>query len=403
MKNKVVKPLVIICLVFLLVISTNVSFDKIYSLPNDFIVSYEEIKEVNVNKKFGSLVTTNIEKSIQNVSNEKDIDGIIVFKLFGFIPIRKVNVKLAPEEDVYVGGVPVGLSITGSGAIIVEEKEVDCLEGERFTEKTERLKKGDIIYEVNGLKINCLEDIKEVVEDSKSDIFEIKFKRKNRDMKSIVKGEYDKNNNLKLGLLVKDDISGVGTLTYVNTKTNKFGALGHAITDEENIVEVSNGKLYNCSLLDIQKGQRNNPGQLKCVFMQSGGFKGEIEKNNKYGVFGSIKEKSEIIDENLTLKIGGRLSVTPGKAKIISSVSGIREEYEIEIIKANYQSTADDKSIVFRVTDERLLKLTGGIVQGMSGSPIIQNKKIIGAVTHVFISDPTKGYGVYSDWMLMND
>ena len=107
-----------------------------------------------------------------------------------------------------------------------------------------------------------------------------------------------------------------------------------------------------------------------------------------------------LVDENLTAKIGGRLAVTPGKATIVSDISGIKEEYEIEIIKANYQKKANDKTLVFRVKDKRLLSLTGGIVQGMSGSPIMQNGKIVGAVTHVFLSDPTKGYGVYADWML---
>ena len=113
-----------------------------------------------------------------------------------------------------------------------------------------------------------------------------------------------------------------------------------------------------------------------------------------------MKECSGLVDENLTAKLGGRLGVTMGKAKIVSSISGIREEYDIEIIKAKYQKNADDKSLVFRVKDKRLIELTGGIVQGMSGSPIMQNGKIIGAVTHVFMSDPTKGYGVYVDWMM---
>ena len=127
---------------------------------------------------------------------------------------------------------------------------------------------------------------------------------------------------------------------------------------------------------------------------------GTVSLNTKYGIFGKLNENENLVDKNLKLQLGGRLSVKPGKAKIISSVSGIREEYDIEIIKANYQSVSDDKSIFFRVKDERLINLTGGIVQGMSGSPIIQNDKIIGAVTHVFLSDPTKGYGVYTDWMI---
>ena len=139
------------------------------------------------------------------------------------------------------------------------------------------------------------------------------------------------------------------------------------------------------------------------MFSKGDKTKGELEKNTRYGVFGKLTDCENLIDENLSSKIGGRLSVSPGKASIISSISGIREEYEIEIIKASYQSKADDKSIVFRVKDKRLIELTGGIVQGMSGSPILQNGKLVGAVTHVFTADPTKGYGIYSDWMVLNE
>ena len=208
-------------------------------------------------------------------------------------------------------------------------------------------------------------------------------------------------NKYKLGVWVRDDFSGVGTLTFVRKDTFEFAALGHPVTNDksENIIDISDGQLYNCSLVGINKGYKNDPGELKCVFVQKN-QEGNIIKNTKFGIYGYLNNTKNLIDTNLTANLGGRLSVKPGKAKLISSVSGIREEYDIEIIKANYQSKSDDKSIIFRVKDKRLLELTGGIVQGMSGSPIMQNGKLIGAVTHVFLSDPTKGYAVYSDWML---
>ena len=230
------------------------------------------------------------------------------------------------------------------------------------------------------------------------------FKRKNKLHTAQIKGVIDKNTGkYKLGLWVRDDVSGIGTLTYVDKNSNSFAALGHAVTDNENNVEVGSGKVYGCKLIGIDKGEKNDPGQLKCMFLQTDEEKGDIVKNTKYGVFGQLSNTEGLVDKNLSMRLGGRLSVNPGKAHIISSVSGIREEYEIEIIKASYQSKADDKSLVFRVKDKRLLALTGGIVQGMSGSPIVQNGKLVGAVTHVFMSDPTKGYGVYSDWMVENE
>ena len=209
-------------------------------------------------------------------------------------------------------------------------------------------------------------------------------------------GEY------KIGLWVKDDSSGIGTLTFVKKSDNRFGALGHAITDYETGVEipVEEGNIYRCSLIGINRAEKNTPGELRCIFLQGVNDKGSIEKNTKFGVYGNVTELENIVDNNLTAEVGSRMAVKTGKAFIVSAVSGVREEYEIEIIKTSYQPESDDKSFVFRVTDPRLLTLTGGILQGMSGSPILQNGKLIGAVTHVFVSDPTKGYGIYADWMV---
>ena len=402
MKNKILKVLFGTFMLFILVIVTNVGFQEIYSLPDNFVASYDEIVLSNRVKKFGTLISTDIEKEIFKTGTKQEEYDYIVFKLFNLIPIRKVKIKLAPEEDVYVGGVPIGLELLTNGAIFVGESAVECENGLNITSKTEKFRKGDMIYQVDGKDIKTINDIKNIVNNSENEDIEVKFLRKNKEMKSIIKRAKDKEENLKLGLLVKDDVSGIGTLTYVNTKTGKFGAVGHAITESENLVNVLGGKVYVCNIFGVQKGEKNNPGQLKGVFLQNSGEKGKVESNNKYGVFGVIDDKTDLVDENILSKIGGRLSVSPGKAKIVSSVSGIREEYDIEIIKASYQSKANEKSIVFRVLDKRLLNLTGGIVQGMSGSPIIQNGKLVGAVTHVFTSDPTKGYGVYSDWMVLN-
>lgn len=397
MRKKFLRGIVCTFLMILLLLISNVNIDSIYSLPNNFIVGYDEVNSSNLSKKFGAFVNMQVEKAEQDVSTGKDSKGKIVFKLFGIIPIRKIDVNFVPEDDVYVGGVPIGVSILSQGAIVMNENLVITENGKENPQKTTEFKAGDLIYELNGTRINSLEDVENALNDEE---VEVKFLRRNKEMRSIVKPVKDvESGKLKLGLLVKDDISGVGTLTYINKNTDEFGALGHAITENENLVPVSEGNIYNCSVVGIDKGKRNEPGKLRCVFLENNS-KGIINKNSKYGIFGQMINKDDLVDENLICKLGGRLSVSPGKAYIVSSVSGIREKYEIEIIKANYQKTAGDKSIVFRVKDKRLLDITGGIVQGMSGSPIIQNGKLIGAVTHVFTSDSTKGYGVYIDWML---
>lgn len=362
---------------------------NIFQIEGNFLASYGDINSANSNGLFGSYITGELVEQEHKVDSQSAKTGEIVFKLFGLIPIRKLQVVMAGDDDYYIGGAPIGLSISTDGVIVISDEGDSCL------------KEGDIIIKINGSKIDDVDDIEEAL--SSTDEAEVTFFRKNKEVKALVKVLKD-DEKYRLGLVVKDNITGVGTLTFVNKDSGEYGALGHAVVDEAggNVVPVKEGKVYSCNLIGINKGQKNNPGQLRCLFLQNDKNKGDIVSNGKFGISGTMKDVDGLVDKNLTARIGGRLSVTPGKATIISDISGIKEEYEIEIIKANYQKKANDKSLVFRVKDKRLLNLTGGIVQGMSGSPIMQNGKIVGAVTHVFLSDPTKGYGVYADWMLQN-
>ena len=360
----------------------------IYKIESDFLVSYEDVASANENHLFGSFINGELKQKESEVSTGKTKNGEIVFKLFGFIPIRKVSVVMTNDDDYYTGGVPIGIAIEPDGGIVLSSEN--------------SLKEGDIVTKINGVDFEDIDDFQSVL--SNSDEAEVTYLRNNKEMRTLVSILKDKENKYKLGLVVKDNVTGVGTLTFVNKKTGEYGALGHAVVEgnSSNIVPVKEGKIYLCNLIGINKGEKNNPGQLRCLFLQNSKNKGNIVSNSKFGINGTMSNLDGLVDENLTAKLGGRLSVTPGKATIVSDISGIKEEYEIEIIKANYQKKANDKSLVFRVKDKRLLDLTGGIVQGMSGSPIMQNGKIVGAVTHVFLSDPTKGYGVYCDWMLNN-
>lgn len=362
---------------------------NIFQIEGNFLASYGDINSANSNGLFGSYITGELVEQEHKVDSQSAKTGEIVFKLFGLIPIRKLQVVMAGDDDYYIGGAPIGLSISTDGVIVISDEGDSCL------------KEGDIITKINGSRIDDVDDIEEAL--FSTDEAEVTFLRKNKEVKALVKVLKD-DEKYRLGLVVKDNITGVGTLTFVNKDSGEYGALGHAVVDEAggNVVPVKEGKVYSCNLIGINKGQKNNPGQLRCLFLQNDKNKGDIVSNGKFGINGTMKDVDGLVDKNLTAKIGGRLSVMPGKATIISDISGIKEEYEIEIIKANYQKKANDKSLVFRVKDKRLLNLTGGIVQGMSGSPIMQNGKIVGAVTHVFLSDPTKGYGVYADWMLQN-
>ena len=391
----------IFLIVFLLsCLCNNIIYNNIGNLPENFYTNLEEVELLNKEKTLGNLYNVEFKNDILQTGEKDENSGTIIFKLFGIIPIKKVKVEILPEEEVYIGGVPIGLNVSTKGAIVVSNTMVDSKTNKVFSNKI--LKNGDVIIKINNQEINNIDDINTIIEEKNVENKELSLTilRNNKEKTITINCIKDNTNSNKLGVWVRDDLSGVGTLTFVNNK-NDFAALGHPITDSsgENTVPIKDGQVYSCSLLGVEKGKTDKPGQLKCLFVQSN-KNGIITKNTKYGIIGQYQENLDMIDANLTAKVGGRLSVKPGKATIVSSVSGIREEYEIEIIKANSQKTADDKSIVFRVTDKRLLELTGGIVQGMSGSPILQNGKLIGAVTHVFLKDPTKGYGVYIDWML---
>lgn len=381
--------LVVFSLVFVFTFSIVLPLQELFFLEGDFLADYSDVETINKTKKFGMIVKSQMQEKENIVGGQKTKQNEIVFKLFGFIPVKRVNVTLTGDEDFYVGGVPIGLSICTDGAIVVSDDAQTVL------------KEGDIITRINGCEVESLDEIQSILQ-QKPEEAEVEYLRKNKKFKALVKTSRDESGKLKLGFWVKDDISGVGTLTFVNKNTNEFGALGHPIVEANsgNVVPVASGKVYDCSLIGINKGKRNDPGELKCVFLAGEKSKGSIKSNTKFGIKGVLEDNQSMVDKNLTAKLGGRLGVKLGNAKIVSSISGIREEYDIEIIKASYQKSADDKSMVFRVKDKRLLELTGGIVQGMSGSPIMQDGKIIGAVTHVFLNDPTKGYGVYVDWMV---
>lgn len=389
----------------LLLLFLNIEFLSVYSLPNSLPMSYSDVEHLNENKVFGKNISAGLEEKFVNVGGEKISIKKLVFKLFGLIPIRTIEAKLTDEKEVFLGGAPIGFSIDVDGLIVVGSNSVSTEKGLIDNLEKSNLKIGDIITEVNGKKVTNLEELKEILDadNYKGEELNLKVLRRQEYININLKTALDKEDGkYKIGLWVKNDASGVGTLTYVECDTLNYGALGHPITDYETgvVIPAKSGKIYPCSVVGLNRGEKGVPGEIKGVFMQGKSQKGDVEKNSQFGVFGKVKDKDKIVDSNKTADVASRLTMKPGKATLVSSISGMSEEYEIEIIKTNYQPSSSDKSFVFRVTDKRLLDLTGGIIQGMSGSPIMQNGKVVGAVTHVFVSDPTKGYGVYIDWMM---
>ncbi|MBO5223091.1 MAG: SpoIVB peptidase [Clostridia bacterium] len=319
---------------------------------------------------------------------------ILVIFVFALILVSFGTSVAFAQENVYIGGDIVGFSIPYEGVRIVSVNNVETENG------TENLKnvfvKGDKIISIDGVEIKKVGDISlylSRIADEKS--VSIEFERNGKVSCVKVVPLKDKHTGIKkLGIVAKDSVAGLGTLTFV-TKDGEFGALGHSVTDSETAVRLDSGTgtVYGCIINGIKKGEKGCAGAL-CGYLSSQKV-GDITSVNKFGIYGDT-----FIKDSDVYAVADREEVKPGKAQICSAVSGSKEFYDIEIIRAFYQKTDRDKGLIIKVKDKRLIELTGGIVQGMSGSPIIQNGKIIGAVTHVFVNDPTRGYGIYIDNMI---
>ncbi|MDR0850301.1 MAG: SpoIVB peptidase [Christensenellaceae bacterium] len=390
-----------VALVFCLLYFAVLPASRVFAMPDNMIIYSSDIGYINQNRVFGQFVNVELKKSSVPVVKAPDV-GEVEFKLFNLIPIKTHKVVIG-EDEVLAGGMPVGLVISAEGALIVGSSVIET-DGNTFDITKSGLKVGDIITHIEDEKVENTGSISKFINKKENGGRELKITamRKNKEYEFRVKPAYDiKSDSFKLGVWVRDDASGIGTLTFIDDK-NRFGALGHPICDGDTgvMMAVKSGNLYGCNILGLNKGVAGDPGEIRGLFLQGKNSQGHIDKNSEFGVFGEISQNSLLLDQTLKLKVGGRLTVSPGKAQIRSAVDGNLKLYDIEIIKTNYQNYQNDRSMVIRIIDPELLEKTGGIIQGMSGSPIIQNGKLVGAVTHVFVNDPTKGFGVYMDWML---
>lgn len=323
-----------------------------------------------------------------------------VFAAVMFLPFGGMS-AVASTPEVYLGGTPIGVTVECDGLIV---DSIVNVAGEKPTSPAAEagILPGDKIIKINQNPVKQPSDIGIYVNSDTP--LELTLIRAQKEWTTTVHPKYDQlAHGYKLGLHVKNEIAGVGTLTYVRADNGRFGGLGHKIYNREpdDSLQFQNGYVYPCKILSVLRGERGKPGELRGYFAKNDQPNGTIDKNTFCGIFGKSEEN---LTENLSkIAIGGRKSVRPGKAKIFTTIEGSAPDYyDIEIVKATRQNEPEDKSMVLHVTDERLLKTTGGIVQGMSGSPIIQDGKLVGAVTHVFINDPTRGYGIYIEWMLPN-
>lgn len=379
---------------------------KVMSMPGNVKLTQDISMENYQNNNLKSNFLYKVESKGDNKSKSKEVFNKfdVSVKLFGVIPVKKMTVSLAPEVKVVPGGQPVGVKLNTDGVLVVGFSDIDTVDGKKKSPSaTAGIEIGDSILEINGNKVDGSQDLASTINKSGSKELEVKIKRKeNTQIVKLAPIETKNKNEYKIGLWVRDSTSGVGTLTFLDSKSGKFGALGHPINDVDTgiLLPVKDGSIYNAKIISIEQGMRGKPGELRGMFSEEDEC-GTLEKNSFSGIYGKMTKKSDKNNYTQPIPIARQNEVKEGPAKILTSIEGDEvKEYDIYIEKVTQQSKPNPKSMIIRVTDEKLLEKTGGIVQGMSGSPIIQNGRIVGAVTHVFVNRPDMGYGIYIEWML---
>lgn len=355
-------------------------------LPKDIVPSIKLFKNydsVPVGKNFFSFV-----------NNEQ-----FTAFLFNLIPVKNVAVQNF-ERKIFVRpcGIPFGLKIFTDGVLVVDLQKIKTSEGEKFPAGSANIKKGDMLISVNGCKVTGNSQLKNLVQKSRGKPLKLKIKRNDKYIETEIKPvlSFDKKKWLS-GIWVRDSSAGLGTLTF-STKSGYFGGLGHPVYDVDtgNNLPIGSGEIVEASIYDVVQGSCSKPGEL-CGELKNDKPMGKIEINTESGLYGVLNKPLELHE---FVPIGLKHEIKTGRAYIYSTVDeGAPQKYEIEIESIDFKQ--DVKNFVVKIVDESLLKKTGGIVQGMSGSPIIQDEKFIGAITHVFLNDPTRGYGVFAETMIM--
>lgn len=334
---------------------------------------------------------------------------ILIFNLIRVLSMQN-NVEIAaantiPNIKVIPGGEPIGVRLNVDGVFVVGFSDIETNNKKKQSPAViNGIEIGDSILEVNDQILTSSRQLANLVNNSQGKKISFKIKRKDKTFNLSFKPVQSKiNNEYKIGLWVRDSTAGVGTLTFYDPISRKFGALGHPINDIDTgtLLPIKDGKIYKAKILSVEYGERGKPGELRGMFSEED-IIGILQKNTTEGIYGSINSNYKGSNINCkAIPIARQSEIKEGSAKIFTSINGTEvKEYDINIEKVTYQSKPNSKSMVLRITDKELLKKTGGIVQGMSGSPIIQNGKLVGAVTHVFVNRPEMGYGIYIEWML---
>ena len=339
------------------------------------------------------------QKTIHTVGNEK-----VSVSLFDKLVIKNIDVSVLPRTTVIPVGNIAGVKLYTNGVLVVGMSEIEGEDQKTYKPyENSGIEEGDTIVKVNNSMIYSTDDLIEKINLSDGENVNIQYIHEEETKECSITPVKTDEDEYKLGLWVRDSAAGVGTVTFYEPYTQRFGALGHGITDIDtgDLLNIASGEFVTAQILNIKKGEDGNPGKIQGTVEEQKTI-GEINKNTEFGIYGKIEDISNLnIDMSKEMEVAMRDEIQLGKASILCSLDNQTvKEYEIEITKIYKENNYNNKSMEIKITDEELIKKTGGIIQGMSGSPIIQNGKFIGAVTHVFVNSATEGYAVFGDLML---
>lgn len=322
-------------------------------------------------------------------------------KWLGVLPLKTIKVHTVEKQEVLVSGSPVGIYMETKGVLVIDSGEITDREGIRRTPAEHIIQSGDYICEIDGKVLTGKRQLMQLVRENQGEPMELQVIRHQETIKLEMTPVETEDGSYKLGIWVRDNIQGIGTLTYVEPN-GTFGALGHGISDADTgeRLEISDGDLYRADILSIRKGTAGTPGELRGVInYREENRIGTICGNSQYGIRGQM-EPGKYSESMKKIPTGLKQEIQTGKAEIRCDIGDGIREYQCEILEIDSNARDTNKCFVLRIRDDDLLSRTGGIVQGMSGSPVLQNGKLIGAITHVFVNDPTKGYGIFIENMM---
>lgn len=379
----------------------------ITNLPDNLVVF--EGETISMKTLLGLNIKIN-DETIETLSNNSQSitqqpgKATLEVSLFDNINIKNVNVDVLPRTKVIPVGNIAGVKLYTNGVLVVGMSEIEGDDNKKYKPyENTGIKEGDTIVKINENLINSTEELIETVNESQGKDVKVQYIHQEETKECSISPVKTANSQYKIGLWVRDSAAGVGTVSFYEPSTKTFGALGHGITDIDTneLINIASGEFVTTRILNITKGESGNPGKIQGTVENQSNI-GTIFKNSKFGIYGKVDNLSSLnIDTSKEMEVALREEIKTGKATILCSLDNqTPQEYEIEIEKIYKENNYDNKSMQIKITDQILVDKTGGIIQGMSGSPIIQNGKFVGAVTHVLVNDPTKGYAVFGDIML---